>query len=461
MKVFSVSALSQVLADAPMPAAFLVAYSGGLDSTVLLHAAASLRASQPELQLRALHVNHGLQPGCDDWQQHCERFAATLGVDCESVSVSVGLAESSELGVEAAARRARYGVFADRLAAGECLLLAHHADDQLETMLLRLMRGAGTRGMAGMPPRRKLGRGELRRPLLGWPREALAAYAGMHGLPFIEDPSNALTQADRNHLRHDVVPMLKRRWPAAAGVATRNAQQLGEDAALLGELARLDLDEHLGCAEVPVARLCELPEARAANALRHALMALALPVPPRRRLSEALRQVRSAGRDRQVLVRWQGAQLRREGETVWLLGDLPMPPTQRVGLSPQRPLIDACGELCLLPWEAGRDDARACVLSASDVQAGLHVAYRQGGERLRQASAGARGLARVLGAAHVPVWLRDRLPLVFVDDEVVAIADWRATVADTTQPPLRSGWQLRWTPAESLRPGLTRLDRPA
>ena len=458
MKAFCVSALAKVLADAPMPASYVVAYSGGLDSTVLLHAAARLRAQQPGLRVRALHVNHGLQAAADDWQQHCERFAASLEVDCETVRVNVG--DPTGLGIEAAARRARYSVFADQLAAHECLLLAHHADDQLETMLLRLMRGAGSRGLAGMPPRRTLGRGELRRPLLGWPRAALSAYAGTHALSCIDDPSNALSHADRNHLRHHVVPALKRRWPGAAGVATRNAAQLAEDAQLLGELARLDLAEHLGSAELPVASLRDLSAARAGNALRHALMALGLPLPPRLRLVEALRQVRSAGADRQVLVCWEGAQLHREGETLWLLGALPVPPAQPVAFSPERPLIDACGELRLLPCEAGHDDAPTCVLSTSDIHAGLHVAYRQGGERVRMAGSVTRTLARVLADAHVPVWLRDRLPLVFVEKEVVAIADWRATATEPAQP-LRSGWRLLWTPTECLRPGLTRLARKA
>ena len=453
MKPFCESALAGQLA--PGPNSYLVAYSGGMDSTVLLHAMAALRAARPDLQVRALHVNHGLQPGANNWQGHCEAFAATLDVVCESVRVRVEDARGQ--GMEAAARQARYAVFTNRLAAGECLLLAHHADDQLETVLLRLMRGSGSRGLSGMPPARALGQGTLRRPLLAWPREALLAYANTHALAFIEDPSNALTHADRNHLRHNVVPALKRRWPDAARTGARNAAQLAEDAALLGDLARLDLAGCAGSAELPVAHLRALPDARAANALRHALIARGLPLPPQARLAEALRQLRAARTDRQARVCWEGAEIHREGMTLWLLSPLPTPPTQRVALLPDRVLSDACGELRLLPWAPDDNDARSSVISASQLQAGVHVGYRRGGERLRTAGAGARALARVLADAHVPVWLRDRLPLVFVDDEVVAIADWYSAAAESTRARLHEGWRLRWAPSESLRPGLTRL----
>jgi tRNA(Ile)-lysidine synthase len=450
------AALAAVLGGPPSASHYMVAFSGGLDSTVLLHALVELQRREPmHLRVRALHVHHGLQCQADEWLTHCATVCAALGVRCEQARVDARAAAGES--PEAAARAARYIAFAERLEAGEVLLLAHHADDQLETLLLRLMRGSASRGLAGMPARRALGAGELCRPLLDWPRAALEDYARAHGLAWIEDPSNAVTLADRNHLRHAVVPALQQRWPAVARSAARAAAQLGEDASLLAQLAQLDLGEALGAAELPVAMLRSLSPPRQRNALRHALLARGLPLPPRARLLEAVRQLHEAAVDRRVTVRWEGAELHREGGSVWLLETLPSPPPGRRLLTPQQPLHDACGELALVACTVGETSAEAYLFSAAELAAGLSVGYRQGGERVTMAQQdGSRSLQRLLTTAQVPVWLRARLPLLFVGEALVAIAGLQNTARACPQRPC---WQLQWRAARPLAPGLARLRR--
>ncbi len=201
--------VSAALAACPAGSGWLLAYSGGLDSSVLLHAA-SVVAHQRGIGLRALHINHQLSEHAQRWQMHCEQQCAQLGVECLSVVVDVvNVGE----GLEAAARAARYAVFSEQLRDQEQLLLAHHLDDQAETLLLRLMRGAGPAGLGAMQATRALAAGTLNRPLLALARASLETYAAQHTLSWVEDESNASLNFDRNFLRHQIMPQLQQRWP--------------------------------------------------------------------------------------------------------------------------------------------------------------------------------------------------------------------------------------------------------
>ncbi|CAN0506332.1 unnamed protein product, partial [Discosporangium mesarthrocarpum] len=197
--------LTDALAAWPAASPLVVAFSGGLDSTCLLHSAAqlALTATRP---LRALHINHGINADAGHWQHHCQQFCAALDVRLDSVAVELPATASED-----DARRARFAVFEAQLEAGELLLLAQHLDDQLETLLLRLMRGAGPGGLAGMPGQRALGAGRLLRPWLALPRAQLLNYAQQYKLNWIEDDSNAETHFDRNYCRHEVLPTLEQR----------------------------------------------------------------------------------------------------------------------------------------------------------------------------------------------------------------------------------------------------------
>ena len=212
--------LAAALQDAP-PGAICIGYSGGVDSTVLLHALAA-----GGREVRALHIDHGLQPASSGWAEHCRAFCGALGVGITVLRVQVD--RIAALGTEGAARAARHAAFAAELRAGETLALAHHRDDQAETMLLRLLHGAGTEGLAGMRRLRPFARGRMWRPWLGVAREELVSYARRHALAWVEDPSNASPQhAARNHLRHVVIPALQARWPDAARRIAASAARRG------------------------------------------------------------------------------------------------------------------------------------------------------------------------------------------------------------------------------------------
>lgn len=270
-------------------ARFCVAYSGGLDSTVLLHCMQALRA-QSGFALTALHVHHGLQPGADVWAEHCAAVCADWAVPLtiERVTVAVG-----DKGLEAAARAARRRAFAAQ--AVDAIVLAQHRDDQAETFLFRLLRGAGTRGLAAMRAVSPMTDGpDLWRPMLTTSRVEILAYAQAHALRWIEDPSNADLTYTRNFLRLGVLPTLATRFPAVGSILARTAEQMAEDAALLDELAALDA-EGAGDAEggLSCARLAVLTPARARNLLRGWLARSGVFI-DRARLDDLLKQALAA-----------------------------------------------------------------------------------------------------------------------------------------------------------------------
>jgi len=257
----------------------LVAFSGGLDSTVLLHALAA-EASVRTRGLRALHVQHDLQEGAGDWAARCEHICADWQVPISVARVQVP--RNSGLGLEGAAREARHAAFAAALAPGETLVLAHHRDDQAETVLLRLLRAAGSEGLAAMREERGFGQARLWRPLLECPRAALRDYAQAQGLQWLEDPSNADTRHDRNFLRHRALPLLRERWPEAEAALARSAQLLAEDAQLLAEEAqrRLQPARDADPSTLHTAPLMELSPPWRARVLRRWFASLGLPSPP-------------------------------------------------------------------------------------------------------------------------------------------------------------------------------------
>lgn len=272
-------------------AGLAVGLSGGCDSVVLLHAVAQLGYRQ---RLQAIHVHHGLSPNADRWAAFCADCCAGLGIPLVIHRVAVD--RDSGRGLEAAARAARYGVFAE--AAADCLLLAHHRGDQAETVLFNLLRGAGVTGAAGMPAERPYGAKRLLRPLLDCSRAEIEAYARFHGLGWIDDESNRDTSFSRNFLRHEALVALSERFPMAESSLARAATHFGEAQALLDELAAADwLAVSRGdAASVPGLRA--LSPARVKNLLRHRLRALGWQVPVAGRLDEFVRQVFLAAPDR-------------------------------------------------------------------------------------------------------------------------------------------------------------------
>lgn len=380
----------------------LVGYSGGLDSTVLLHALAATPAARTS-GLRALHVHHGLHADADAWTAHCEGTCATLGVPLAVARVRV---EGSS---EGAARTARHAAFADHLRAGEVLTLAHHRDDQAETFLLRALRGSGVDGLAAMRRWRPFAQGSLWRPLLDTPRATLRDYATRHGLHWIEDPSNAGTAQDRNFLRHAVLPLLRERWPQADAAFARSAALQGEAAALLGmEDAALLAQARAGSDDTLDLRvLREWPAARRARVLRRWVEQLGLPPLPSTGIACVEADLLPAQPDADARFAWAGAELRKWREL--LHAGWQRPPLPRgfdTGWDGRTPLVLPAGDsLALVPVRPDHHASRA-------FDPPLRVGARRGGERIHlPGRAHSHALKHVLQDAGVPPWTRERLPL--------------------------------------------------
>ncbi|KIY40875.1 tRNA(Ile)-lysidine synthetase [Pseudomonas sp. 10-1B] len=390
-----------------------IAFSGGLDSTVLLHLLAEHARKHASPPLRAIHIHHGLQPAADAWPAHCQAICDNLGIELQVIHVQV----SSGASLEQAARDARYTAFKNALGPGDILFTGQHRDDQAETLLFRLLRGAGLRGLAAMPGQRALGLGCLVRPLLGCSRQQLQDYAKAHELVWIEDPSNADTHFARNYLRGEVFPQLQQRWPQASQNLARAAEHLGEALGLLDELAREDLAlagegapiAWPGLDSLDLAVLMALSPARQRNALQYWLS-------QRTRLPDTRHwagwmDLRDAAGDAQPVWRLADGQLlRSHGRIWWLSGDWLQQPAGRLAWpDPAVPL--------LLP---ANGSVRLVGAAALD---GLHIAYRQGGERLEVPGRGRRDLKRLLNEQQVPYFLRSRLPLLYHGEHLLAVAN--------------------------------------
>jgi tRNA(Ile)-lysidine synthase len=445
---FSPVALLEVLRGHPRAGRYWVAYSGGLDSTVLLEALAAVRAELPG-ELRAVHVNHALQPQASGWAHACLDTCRRLDLVCEvrETVATPGPGESPE----AAARGARYRVFAGLLGAGEALLTGHQRDDQAETLLLHLFRGSGPQGLAGMPACRPLGAGWLGRPLLGWSRASLRAWAQSRPLTWIEDPSNRDTRFDRNFVRHEVLAVLERRWPGIARVLARAAQVQGEAQGVLEEVAQAVRAWGRGQAPdtLSVGALRVLPAARRRLVLRHWLRERGLPPPAWVHLDHVLRDVLEARADAAPRVRWPGGEVWRYRDDLFASvpgKEVVLPSTWRWQLPD--PLA--------LPF--GTLEARPCVGQGVSARAlegrPLEVRLRRGGERCRlPGRPHGQALKKLLQDAGVPPPARRRLPLVFAEEILVAVADlW--VCAPFAAGPGEPGWCLRWRPrAPGPQPG--------
>jgi len=291
------------------PGAIAVAFSGGMDSSVLLHALAQLPAARAR-GLRAIHVDHGLHADSARWSEHCERCACALDVPITACVASVERASGT--GLEDAARTARFAVFEQQLAAGEFLALAQHRDDQAETILLKLLRGAGPEGLGGMRTLRQFAQGYLWRPLLAVPRSMLHDYAQAHDLRWLEDPSNADDSLRRNFLRQEILPRLTQRWPEAAAALTHSARWARAAADFIADQAASALAQLRGTdpATLRWRDWLQLPDALRDPVLRLWLRELRLDEPAHFHVTELERQLQAAN-DRHPCVAFERTELRR------------------------------------------------------------------------------------------------------------------------------------------------------
>lgn len=396
---------------------WLVAFSGGIDSTVLLHALSSTR-ERKQSEIIAIHVDHGLHPDSQQWQTHCQQFAEQLEVSYISKRVIVD--DDLRSGPEAAARQARYAVMQTLVNAGDCLLSAHHEEDQAETLLLNLMRGSGIAGLAGIGAAQKFGHGRLLRPLLGVSGEAIQDYAKRHELSWIEDPSNVDTRFDRNFLRQEIVPRLATRWPAVSARLKQSADLASEASGLLRELADIDLASAGSPERLDLESLRLLRPERQRNLLRRAISLCGLPPAPATRLYQAVHELIPAREDAQPLVQWPGAELRRYRHHLYVMPAIARLPDEpaRV-LRPEEPLDlgPGMGQLVLSPDVDGG-------INPELAHAGLRIRYRHGGEEIRPTGHECtHKLKKLLQQEGIVPWMRERLPLLYSGEELVAVAD--------------------------------------
>ena len=424
-------------AVAHAPPRVTVAFSGGLDSTVLLSTLCGLKFPA---RVRAAHVDHGLQAKSGEWSEHCARVAAALGV--ELVVARVAVDRKSGDGLEAAAREARYRALRDLLLPGEWLLTAHHADDQLETVLLRMLRGTGVRGLRGIIAFGPFGAGSLGRPLLGFTRDELRAEADARNLTWIDDPSNAEVRHDRNYLRLNVLPALRARWPAAAQHAERLAEQASDAERLLEAVAAEDARALAAPWHVPRATLAALAPARQRNLLRHLLRLAGHDAPSARKLEELRRALLESHAESRARVRWPSGEGRVYREALHLIA--PLPPGSPRGYSAQLKAggswVGPEGRLTLVPAEGGEG------LPQSWLEQGLTLKFRGGGERFRPHGRNHHhSLKHLFQESGVVPWMRDRIPLLFRGEELAAIGDLWISADVEAVPASEPRWRVQWT----------------
>jgi tRNA(Ile)-lysidine synthase len=430
----------------PPPAAgarVTVAFSGGVDSTLLLAALARQRLRAP---LRAVHVDHALHPESAAWGEHCAAVAAELGVAFALVRVAV--ARDSGLGLEGAAREARYAALEKLMAPGELLLTAHHGDDQLETLLLRMMRGTGVRGLRGVLEHVPFGPGRLARPLLGVTRAEILAQARDYGLRWLEDPANYDPRHDRSFLRRDVVPALVARWPAAARGAQRLAEQMTDAEAILDAVAGLDAEPIADPRRVPRAVLALLEPARQRNLLRHLLRRVSLGTPSALKAEELRRALLDARPGAQTRILWPGGEGRVFREHLYLMAALPppSPADYRAAVGKTGGWSGPEGELRFERAAAGTG------LPESWLDEGIELRFRAGGEDFRPLDRPhSHPLKRWFHDSGVVPWMRSRIPLLYRSDRLVAVADlWlsdEVRSAASTDP----RWRVSWTHHPPIR----------
>lgn len=420
-----------------------IAYSGGVDSHVLLHWC----AAQPGLRdkIIAVYVDHGLQAVSGEWGEHCRRQAENLGVGLQMLGANARAASGES--PEAAAREARYRALRELLETDDVMLLAQHREDQMETLMLQLFRGAGVAGLAGMPVSSAFGKGLMLRPLLDVAKADIQAYAKVHDLDWVEDPTNQSSDFDRNYLRNQVLPLIKQRWPALDKTVARSARLCGDAAQMIDTWAEQTLrtvfdpiDGSFSIADLP-----HITDVQRNCLLRQWLRQMGLKPPSRAVLQTLVDQLIGGRADAMPKIHIGGYQIRKYRQKLYCV--------------PEQQLRKEVGERT---WEQQQQQIVLSngyvvnkIASSSGIAQGLWntsvvtVMPRQGGETLKlPGRAGRHCLKKLYQEAGIPPWQRDVRPLICLDGRLAAIAGlWIAEWAWHSQPD--GCYALQWKPLES------------
>ncbi|MCS2170214.1 tRNA lysidine(34) synthetase TilS [Scandinavium sp. TWS1a] len=398
---------------------FLVAFSGGLDSTVLLHQLSCWREQSPDVTLRAIHIHHGLSANADAWVAHCRQVCSGLEVPLEVVRVTLA---DEGLGIEAHAREARYDAFRAALQPGEALVTAQHLDDQCETLLLALKRGSGPAGLSGMSVESAFAGTTLLRPLLNLRREALEQWAAKHQLRWIEDESNGDDAYDRNFLRLRVVPLLTERWPHFAEAAARSAALCGEQEDLLDELLAEELATLTGAqGQLAIEPLLKVSDSHRGALLRRWLAGHQAKMPSRAMLERLWREVALARDDANPLVRLGDFEVRRYQQQLWWV------PTYERQNATQLAWADMTQPLPLPNGDTLRCSEGADI-RAPNADEHVSVRYTASGTLHIVGRSGGRKLKKIWQELGVAPWLRETTPLLFYNETLIAAAGYFVTL---------------------------------
>ncbi len=411
------SSLEDCLAELLQPPTTLwVAYSGGLDSHVLLHTLVNSEISQ-QYSLQVVHINHQLHPQANAWTRHCEQVCTQYRVPLEIIKVNAQAAANES--PEAAARQARYAAFAKLLQANDVIVTAHQQDDQAETLLLQLLRGAGVAGLAAMPVVAPFAQGYLARPLLAFSRADIHKYALAQQLTWLEDDSNQSLQFDRNFLRHNIMPLLAERWPGVTKTLSRVASHCATAANMLAKCGAEDLlrvsvinEKNPQQSLLSISKLLTLSLQHRANVIRYWLQQLALPLPSTTIMDQIQQTLLQSREDATPLVSWPGAQLRRYRDALYAMPPLTEhDPSLELAWDGLQPLS--------LPNDLGELDP--ALLDVIDIpsNAQISVRFRQGGEICQpKGRQHTHELKKLFQEWGVPPWQRDRVPLVYIDGKL-------------------------------------------
>lgn len=410
-----------------------VAYSGGVDSHVLLEALAEARNADSSLQISAIHIDHRIHENSAAWAKHCQKICAALKIPCQIETIDIQtfiartqLDKKKKISLETAARHLRYEALKRLVPKGAALLTAHHADDQAETLLLQLLRGAGPKGLAAIPTHSMLGGTELLRPMLQFSRQEIFAEAKARKLQWIEDESNLDISFERNYLRQKIIPELKLKWPGMLKTLGRASANCYETYQLAEDLAKQDYEivciNHEPKSESCIldgAKLTSLSAIRQRNVLRYWLEHLQLPMPSRIKLEEIQRALLPAARDAAPLVAWHGAEIRRYQNKLYAMS--PLPPHDNTQIFPWQ--ITAATTSFTLPNGLGILHASFSAQAPKTISISIH--FRQGGERFRpRGNAHSRSLKHLMQEWSIPPWLRDRVPLIYIGDKLASVVNY-------------------------------------
>jgi tRNA(Ile)-lysidine synthase len=409
----------------------VVAYSGGLDSTVLLHMAKQLKSKTP---LLAVHVNHNLSDNALNWQTHCRQICDDWHIPFIAKSVHI---TSNEKGLEAEARKLRYAAIAEVIEVKALVLTGQHQQDQLETFLIQLKRGAGPKGLSCMPRSAVFEKqSTLVRPLLDMTRDDLEQYAQEHNLTWIEDESNQDTRFDRNFIRHQILPTLQQRWPGFGKAASRSVGLIAEQQQLVDELAaqdlktlrliqdthKLDEDAHKLIQDtLNLDGLLKLSDVRQRNVLRYWITTRQVTLPSKIILDKMIEEVIKAKPDAQPKVQWSGHQLRRFRDEIYLFDNSIEQKGEDCTLTLNDPMVlnDNIGLLCL----SDEDGSQGLVIRSPRLDEVVTVRFDVTGISCKPSgSPHTRKLKKLFKDYDVPPWQRSRTPLVYYNEQLVAVA---------------------------------------